>query len=259
MVGQGFVGACPAGVKRRLEAAVADRRYFDATLATAANVFLDLLIYPIVFLALAVAGGRAGLFTGAVHKWIFLGLFLGVAEAAYRLRESFFGGRPLAETPLRGAFYGPLVAPLGFLAARLAGRRGAESGVGFDGFYAGREHFDEKLERERRYGSIYRLEERDDAYLLRLEFPRRVPPSSLTDELGLPPEMPDYDYEVALRDGSLVVHGRVVDPRVRRITGVAPAFPSEFTTRVPLAAAVTGFRHRYQDKTLEVILPKAAR
>ena len=52
------------------------------------------------------------------------------------------------------------------------------SGVGFDGFYAGHEHFDEKLERDRRYGSIYRLEDRDDAYFLRVEFPRRVPPSS---------------------------------------------------------------------------------
>jgi hypothetical protein len=49
----------------------------------------------------------------------------------------------------------------------------------------------------------------------------------------------------------------VIDPDVRKVTGVAPAFPGEFTTRVPLRDRVTGFRHRYQDKTLEVILPKA--
>jgi hypothetical protein len=44
---------------------------------------------------------------------------------------------------------------------------------------------------------------------------------------------------------------------VRKLTGAAPAFPSAFTTRVALRDPVTGFCHRYRDKTLEVILPKA--
>jgi ferredoxin len=258
-VAQGFLGAAPAGSKRKLEAAVGDGRYFDASLATAANVFLNFVVYPIVIGALAVSSGRAGLFTQAMAKWVFLGLTLASLEAAFRLRESFFRGQPLATTPLRGAIYGPFVAPIAAIVSRLAGLRGTTSGVGFDGFYAGREHFDEKVERDRRYGSIFHLEERQDAYVLRLEFPRRVPPSSLADELGLPMDMPDYDYDLALADGGLVVHGKVTDPRVRRITGVAPAFPSEFTTRVPLSAPVAGFSHRYQDKMLEVILPKAAR
>jgi hypothetical protein len=257
--GQGFLGAAPAGVKRKLEAAIADRRYFDASLATAANVFLNFVLYPVAVGAFAVAGGRAGVFSQGMAKWVFLGLTIASVEAAYRLRESFLHSRPLAETPLRGAFYGPFVAPIAALIGRLAGFGGATSGVGFDGFYAGREHFDEKLERERRYGSIFHLEERQDAYVLRLEFPRRVPPSSLADELGLPMDMPDYDYQLALADGGIVVHGKVVDPRVRRITGLAPAFPSEFTTRVPLDAPVSGFSHRYQDKMLEVILPKVTR
>jgi hypothetical protein len=256
-VAQGFLGAAPAGSKRKLEAAVGDGRYFDASLATAANVFLNFVVYPIVIGALAVSSGRAGLFTQAMAKWVFLGLTLASLEAAFRLRESFFRGQPLATTPLRGAIYGPFVAPIAAIVSRLAGLRGTTSGVGFDGFYAGREHFDEKVERDRRYGSIFHLEERQDAYVLRLEFPRRVPPSSLADELGLPMDMPDYDYDLALADGGLVVHGKVTDPRVRRITGVAPAFPSEFTTRVPLSAPVAGFSHRYQDKMLEVILPKA--
>ena len=70
--------------------------------------------------------------------------------------------------------------------------------------------------------------------------------------------MPDYEYELSLRDSTFVVHGRVTDAQVRKLTAVAPAFPSEFTTRVSLRDRVSGFRHRYQDKTLEVILPKAA-
>src|SRR5947199_164183 len=182
---------------------------------------------------------------------------LAFAEAAFRMRESLFGGVPFGEAPIRGALYAPLMWPLGRLVVLLAGARGSASGVGFDGFYGDRDHFDEKLERDRRYGSIYKVVDRDDAYILRLEFPRRLPPSSLADELRLPPEMPDYDYELSLQDGTFVVHGRVTDPQVRKLTAVAPAFPPEFTTRVPLRDPVAGFRHRYQDKTLEVILPKA--
>jgi hypothetical protein len=217
------------------------------------------VLYPTLCLLLAVAAGRTGVFSLTVHRWIFFGVALAVVEAVVRLRENVLRGRPLGEAPLRGALYGPAVWPLGWLALRLVGPRGAESGVGFDGFYAGREHFDEKLERERRYGSIYRLEDRDDAYILRVEFPRVVPPSSLTDQLGLPPEMPDYEYDLGLEDGTFVVHGRVVDPQVRKLTAVAPAFPPEFTTRVSLRDRVRGFRHRYRSKVLEVILPKVPR
>ena len=257
-VGQGILGALPAGSKQRIAATVNDRRFFDPALATAGNVFLNLLLYPIVSLGFAVATRRVDLFTLAVHPWIFLGLTIAALEAGFRLRESFFRGAPLAETPLRGAIYGPLLLPVGGIVRWLAGTRGAKSTVGFDGFSAGRQVFDEKLERERRYGSVYQLEDRDDAYILRVEFPRVLPPSTLADELGLAREMPDYEYQLSLRDSTFVVHGRVTDAQVRRLTAVAPAFPSEFTTRVSLRDPVSGFRHRYQDKTLEVILPKAA-
>jgi len=39
---------------------------------------------------------RAGRVTSSawVHKWIFLGLALAFAEAAFRMRESLFGGVP---------------------------------------------------------------------------------------------------------------------------------------------------------------------
>ncbi|HUE30587.1 MAG TPA: Hsp20/alpha crystallin family protein, partial [Verrucomicrobiae bacterium] len=255
--GQGFLGALGVGAQERIDAAIADRRFFNPQLATAANVFLNLVVYPVAVLSLAVAAGRVDLFSLGVHKWIFLGLALGFGEAAFRMRECLFGGVPFGDAPIRGALYAPLMWPLGRLVVLLAGARGTGSGVGFDGFYGGEAHFDEKLERDRRYGSIYKVVDRDDAYILRLEFPRRLPPSSLADELRLPPDMPDYDYELSLQDGTFVVHGRVTDPQVRKLTAVAPAFPPEFTTRVPLRDPVAGFRHRYRDKTLEVILPKA--
>jgi hypothetical protein len=256
--GQGVLGALGDAAKRRIEAAVGDRRFFSAELATAANVFLNLLLYPIACAVVGTVLGRAGLFTSATHSWIVLGVLLAVGEAAWRLRESFFRGRPVAETPLRGAVYGPLLLPAGALVTGLAGRPGASGGVGFDGFHGGQDHFDDKLERARRYGEVFRLVDRGDAYLLQVEFPRVVPPSTIGATMQLPAVIPDYDYDLALQNGAFVVHARVVDPRVRSITGAAPAFPSEFTTRVPLAQPVAGFRHRYRDKTLDVVLPKVS-
>jgi ferredoxin len=257
---QGVLGALPAGSKKRIEEAVADPRFFSAQLATGANIMLNVVVYPIVVLAVAVAAGwSAGLFTGSVHQWIFYGLMLAVAGGMWRLRENLFQGVPLGEVPLRGAIYGPALLPLGWIVVKLAGPRGAANQASFDGFYGGKEHFDGKLERDRRYGSVYRLVDRDDAYLLRLEFPRTLPPTSLADSLKLPHEMPDYDYDLRLESGSFVVHGRVADPQVRKLTAVAPAFPPEFTTRIPLRHGVAGWRHRYRDKVLEVVLQKAPR
>ena len=254
-VGQGVLGALPAGAKQRIEESIGDTRFFSAQLATAANVFLNLFLYPVLGAAIGVASG-AELFSSDMQKWVLLGVLVALAEAGWRLREGFFRGRHGGDAPLRGAIYGLLLLPLGALIIALAGRRIARSGVGFDGFHAGREHFDDKLERARRYGEVFRLENRDDAYLFQLEFPRLVPPSSLGATLDLPAQMPDYDYDLKVENGTFVVHARVVDPQVRRITGAAPAFPSEFTTRVPLSDPVMGFRHRYRDRTLDVVLPK---
>jgi hypothetical protein len=254
---QGVYGAASGPALRELEQAVSDHRCFRADLAIAANVFLNVLLYPVVCCAIAIVLGKAGLFTADMRWWVALGFIIALGEAAWRLRDSFFRGVPLAEVSPRGALYAPLVLPLVAITKSLLGNRGEASGIGFDGFSSGEERYDEKLERARRYGSVYQLEERDDAYVLRVEFPRLVPPTSLGSQLGLPTEMPDYDFELALRDGAFVVHAKVIDPDVRKLTAVAPAFPGEFTTEVVLRDAVTGFRHRYEDKTLEVILPKA--
>jgi hypothetical protein len=255
---QGVLGALPDGTKRRLEEAVSDTRYFNAQLATAGNVFLNFVLYIGICVGIAVTSPKESLFDWGIRWWVFLGFTVALVEAMWRMRESFFHGIPIGQAPMRAAIYGPALLPVAAVVQALCGRRGAESGVGFDGFYSGKEHFDDKLERARRYGEVYKLEERDDAYLLRLEFPRVVPPTSLGQQLGLPREMPDYEYDLAVHGRHFVVHGRLADGRVRKITGVAPAFPPDFTTRIPLECDVAGFRHRLRGKTLEVILPKAA-
>jgi ferredoxin len=256
---QGIFGALPSRTLRPIEEAVSDSRFFRTDLAIAANVMLNLLVYPIVFAVVGLVLGQVGpvgLFDQGLRWWTVLGFLVGLGEAWWRLRECFRGA-PIGEASVGPAVYGVAVLPLAVLVRAMVGARGSAGGVGVDGYYESDEPFDDKLERARRYGDVFKLEERDDAYLLRVEFPRRLPPNSLGDSLALPPEMPDYDFDVQLRPGAIEVHGKVVDPDVRKLTGVAPAFPSEFVRRVDLAEPVVGFRHRYRNKTLEVVLPKA--
>ena len=124
-----------------------------------------------------------------------------------------------------------------------------------DGFYS--KGFVEKLERERRYGNVYTMEERGGAYLLRMEFPRRMPDIGLPNRLQLPDEMPDYDYDLALKNGQFIIKGKCTDERVRKISSSIGAFPPEFTTSIPLVEKVVGFAHHFDNKLLQVFLLKA--
>jgi len=128
------------------------------------------------------------------------------------------------------------------------------TGVGQDGFR--NRQFDEKMERGRRYGSVYRLFEETNGYRLEFEFPRRVPDSATKEKLSVADEMPDYAYTLELKERHLTVKGSVTDANLRRVAAVSPAFPPDFTTRIKLPQRVAGFRHRYRDKILEVALPK---
>ena len=249
------LGALPHGTKDALEKAIGDRRFFSNSLATGLNVLHNMVVYPIVFSALGYFALGHEIFSSQMKWMVALGLTIATIEAAWRMRDAFLRARAIDEVPLGPALYGlalvPLVAPLVRGPVRRVQQVGA---VGFDGFYGG--NFDEKMERDRRYGDVYRLEDWGRAYFLRLEFPRLLPPTGLKWELGLGDEMPDYDYDLALANGSVVVRGRVVDERVKKLTAVAPAFPPEFTKQLDLGNPVRGFRHRYRDKILEVILPK---
>jgi hypothetical protein len=129
-----------------------------------------------------------------------------------------------------------------------------QGSVGQDGFVG--DQFDEKVERQRRYGEVYDLREDVNGYLLHFEFPRRLPASVLRDELGLGEEMPEYDYDLSLQNDTLIVKGKVTDPNVRKAASISSAFPPDFTTPIKLPGRVAGFRHRFVGKNLEVALPK---
>ena len=85
-----------------------------------------------------------------------------------------------------------------------------------------------------------------------MDLPREIPPSAAKEELGLGDEMPDYEIKLALTDQGLTVRGSVADPDLRAVCGVSPAFPADFRTEIPTTGRLTGYRHRYVDKVLEV-------
>lgn len=252
-LGQPILGALPYKHKQAIELAVGDRAYFSAAGATGLNALHNFLIYPIAMMIIGVLFFKHGVFTEHLRWFIFLGLVVALVETIWRMREGF-RGLPSERIVYRGALYGLPLVPLAAPVVRMVETRRQQGSVGQDGFTDAR--FEDKLERERRYGEVYRLIEETNGYLLQLEFPRKMPPSGIREQIGLGDEMPDYDYDIRLQNGMLVVKGTVTDPNVRKVAAVSPAFPPDFTQSIKLPSRVAGFRHRFVDKSLEVALPR---
>jgi hypothetical protein len=132
----------------------------------------------------------------------------------------------------------------------------ADRHVAFDGF--SNPMHDEKIERDRRYGTVYTVVEYANAYLVGIEMPRRIPDSSLKELWKLPDEMPDYDYTVTLHERVLAVRAGVRGDAMRRLSYISASFPSDFLTRIEFDQPVTSFKHCLLDKVLEIIVFKAA-
>jgi hypothetical protein len=254
---QPVLGALPHDTKRQLEAAV-QSPWFTAAGSTGLNIVHNAVIYPVVCMIVAVVlHGPAVLFSQAINNFVLVGLLLAVAEGIYRLKDGILHAKPAEEMVFPAAIYG---VPLGLMVqpflAKHSGRL-REIPIPVDGFYS--KGFVEKLERERRYGNVYTVEDRGDALFLRLEFPRWLPDIGLPNRRQLPDEMPEYDYDLMLKDSQFIVKGRCTDEGVRKISSSIGAFPPEFTTIVPLKEKVIGFAHRFENKLLEVLLLKDQR
>jgi hypothetical protein len=256
IVSQPLLGALPHETKKRLELAV-QSPLFTAAGSTGLNIVQNAVLYPLICMAVAaLLRGPAILFSQEINGYVLLGILLASVEAVYRFKDGIFSPKPADEMILRAAIYG---APLGLLLRPLLEKQTGlirDLPIPVDGFYS--PGFVEKLERERRYGNVYTLEDRGGAFLLRMEFPRLMPDTSLPFSSQLPSEMPDYDYDLALQNGQFVVKGRCVDEQVRKISSSFGAFPPEFTTVIPLREKVIGFAHRCENKLLEVFLMKAS-
>jgi hypothetical protein len=103
---------------------------------------------------------------------------------------------------------------------------------------------------------VYTVDEQRNAYLVRLEMPRRLASSALRATWNMPREMPDYNYTIALTNNVLIVKASVPGEALRRLSYVSTSFPADFMTRIEFARLVDSFVHRLRDKVLEVIIFK---
>ncbi len=248
------LGAMPDEVKRNLEEAVGDPAGFSRIRATALNTILNAVLYPAILMAFGVLVMGDALFSQATSGWIMLGVLIAAVEATWRMREGILHGRPADEIIYRASFYGLALAPLGALLAGRSKPGRMERKVAFDGFMI--DLHGEKTERDRRYGTVYTVSEHPNAYLVRLEMPRKIPATSLKRLWNLPDEMPDYDYNLALNDGTLMINASVRGESLRRLCHVSPSFPADFATRIEFGKPVSTFKHRMRNKVLEVIVLK---
>ena len=254
ILAQPVLGALPHDTKKRIEAAV-QTPWFTVAGSTGLNIVHNAVIYPVVCMIVAVIlHGPAILFSQEVNNYILVGLLLAVVEGVYRLKDGILHVKPAEEMVFPAAVYG---VPLGLVLQPILEKHTAvirELPIPVDGFYS--KGFVEKLERERRYGNVYTVEDRGGALFVRLEFPRRLPDIGLPSRQQLPDEMPEYEYDLALKDSQFIIKGRCTDERVRKISSSIGAFPPEFTTIIPLKERVVGFAHRFENKLLEVLLLK---
>ncbi len=252
-LGEPVLGAMPDGVKASLEEAVGTTAAFSRARSTALNMILNLILYPAIFIAISVLLIGDPLFSIHTRGWILLGVLIAAAEAAWRLREGVVHAKPASELTYRGCWYGLALAPLGSLLTR-GGRKKTERKVAFDGFDTN--IHDDKTERDRRYGTVYTVREFNNAYVVRLEMPRKMPASSLKRIWNLPDEMPDYDYNLVLGDSVLAISASVRGEAIRKLSYVSSAFPADFLTRIEFGTSVATFKHRMQNKVLDVIVMK---
>ena len=251
---QPLLGALPTASRDDL-GELAGRPYFVDGAAISLNMILNMILYPVVFIVAGVAVEGLGLAFGkGVNMYILVGFLVALAEVLYRLRHSVFRAVPVEQVAVGAALYG---APLALALRPLLSHRGKllrRIPVPVEGFYDAR--FVEKVERERRYGHAYTMEDLGSAYHLRLEFPTQVPRLGIAIAPRLPERMPDYDYDLMLKEGQLIVRGKLLDSRIRQISSSIGAFPPEFTTVIPLQDRVYGFVHHLSSKVLDVLLLK---
>ena len=252
---QPVLGALPHNMKKNLASAVNNPLIFSVAGSTGLNIVHNALLYPIVLMVLASAvKGPTILFSQSINIFVFIGIILAIIEGVFRLRDGIFHVKPPEEMKFPAAIYGlPLAVLLQPLSAKQTGML-RNLPIPVDGFYS--RGFVDKLERERRYGNVYTVENCGGALLLRLEFPRWIPDIGVADRAEIADEMPDYDYDLALKDGQFIIRGKCTDERVRRISSSMGAFPPEFTTVIPLQDRIVGFVHKFENKLLEVVLVK---
>jgi len=114
---------------------------------------------------------------------------------------------------------------------------------------------EDRVERDRRYGLDFKVDEAADHILITVQFPRRVPAVRDRFRYGLVEEMPLYGHHVAQDGNVLLVYGWVTDPKMRALTNQSASFPSQFLTRIEFNQTTFGQVSRFDAHgKLEVVL-----
>jgi NAD-dependent dihydropyrimidine dehydrogenase PreA subunit len=255
ILAQPLIGALPHGIKKRLEVAL-QSSLFTAGGSTGLNIVHNAVLYPLIAAGVGIAAhDPAFIYDKGINIYLLVGLLLAILEGVFRLKDGLFKVKPAEEMQFPPAIYG---GPLALVADPMLSKRIGlvrEMPIPVEGFYS--KGFVAKRERERRYGTIYTVEDYGGAFLMRMEFPRWLPEIGVKSREQLSDEMPDYDYDLSLQDGQLIVKGKCTDEKVRMISSSVGAFPPEFTSIIPFRERISGFAHQFNDKNLEVLLVKA--
>jgi len=110
------------------------------------------------------------------------------------------------------------------------------------------------VERDRRYGRDYQVEEHSGYIRVRLQLPTLVPAVRDRFRYGLPEEMPEYGTHVWTVGDTLNVTGWVKDPKMRALTHTSSSFPGRFTTSLEFKRDVLGIKSRHHASGLVEVL-----
>ena len=116
---------------------------------------------------------------------------------------------------------------------------------------------EDKLERDRRYGRDYTVEEDGDLIRITMQFPTRVPAVRDRFRYGLVETMPLYGHHVAQDGNVFLIYGWVKDPKIRALTHTTSSFPGQFLTSIELKRTTFGHAVRYDaHQRLEIVVFK---
>jgi len=109
------------------------------------------------------------------------------------------------------------------------------------------------VERERRYGRVLHLVPVDQGWRLRLELPRSIPNHRLAYMFGFDREAPEYEFVVdQIGPAILSVRGRLVDPKLRYLTGKINSFPNTLKVDYAFPAPIESFFRRQYPGGIEL-------
>ena len=132
-----------------------------------------------------------------------------------------------------------------------------------------REAPEDRLERDRRYGRDFEVEERDGYIEVTLQLPTRVPAVRDRFRYGAPEQMPEYKTHVYMEGKTLYITGwvprlspkdkqdaKVLKAKILALTHTSSSFPGRFTTELEFPNEdFAGFKSRHDAHgRIEVLL-----